>query len=73
MNSFPDLIETWPSLGDFAADVNVPYVRAQLWKHRRSIPPQYWDDVVKAAQGRGYKHITLGTLTQLAKAKRKAA
>lgn len=65
------IIEKWPSLSDFAADLGVAYGTAKAMKRRGSIPADRWVDVVEKAKARGVKNITLEALA-MAKAERVA-
>ena len=73
MQDFRAIICMWPrpSIRSFADDIGVPYGTAQIWKHRNSIPPEYWDLVVAAAERRGLDGISLEHLQRLAAAKRR--
>lgn len=53
-----EVIGTWPSLSEFAADIGVEYGTAKAMRRRSSIPPQHWVAVVKAAEARGYIAVT---------------
>lgn len=72
MKNFSDVINRWPSLTAFAADIRVGYVTAQVMRYRNSIAPSHWLDVVRAAERRGYHDVTLDLLVHL-KSGRKAA
>jgi hypothetical protein len=65
MNTFRSIIDQWPSLQDFAADLEVKYVTAQLMRHRDSIAAKHWRNTVAAASKRGMKHITLDLLASI--------
>lgn len=65
------IIEKWPTLSEFAADLGVPYGTAKAMKRRGSIPAERWVDVVEKAKARRIKNITLEVLA-LAKAERAA-
>lgn len=73
MSDFATIIAAWPrpSIRTFADDVGVAYGTAQIWKHRNSIPPEYWDLVVAAAERRGIDGISLEHLQRLAASKRR--
>lgn len=66
-NDFRSVIDRWPkpSIAQFAEDVGVHYVTAQLMRHRNSISPDHWPAVVEAAQLRGFDEITLDLLLRL--------
>ena len=65
------IIEKWPSLSEFAADLGVAYGTAKAMKRRGSIPADRWVEVVEKAKARGVEDITLEALA-LAKAERAA-
>lgn len=65
ITSYRDIIGMWPSIGEFAADIGVKYVTAQLMKHRNSIGADHWSAVVEAARKRGYDVVTLELLAGL--------
>ena len=58
MKSHTDIIDRWPSLRDYARDIRVAYVTAQVMRYRGSIHVRHWDAVVDAARGRGWSDIT---------------
>lgn len=70
---FAELIELWPSIGAFAADVGVPYETANSWKKRNSIPAKNWPEVIAAGGRRGFDEITAERLINLARARAEAA
>lgn len=47
--TFRNLIQHWPSIPDFARDLNVPVDRVYGWHRRNSIPSAYWTAVQEAA------------------------
>lgn len=57
-----EIIEKWPSLSEFAADLGVPYGTAKAMKRRGSIPADRWVDVVEKAKARKVKGVTLEAL-----------
>lgn len=65
MDSFTNIIRRWPSLQDLADDLGVPYVTAQLMKHRDSIAAEHWEAVVAAAKLRGIDGVTLELLARI--------
>lgn len=71
--SHSDLINLWPSIGDFAADLGVEYGTAKAMRRRSSIPPEYWLSMVAASSARGIKGISLDALAQAAAAPERAA
>lgn len=58
-----DLINRWPSLTDFAADLSIEYGTAKAMRRRSSIPSEYWLTAVRAAEGRGID-VTLEALAE---------
>ncbi len=68
---FAELIEMWPSIGAFAADVGVPYETANSWKKRNSIPAKNWPEVIAAAGRGGFPDVTFERLAKLARARAK--
>lgn len=57
-----DIINLWPSLTDFASDLNVRYGTAKAMRRRGSIPPSYWHDLVKKARVRGINGVSIDAL-----------
>lgn len=57
MQTHRDIIDRWPSLKEFAADIGVTYNSANLMRHRSSINARYWDRVVEAAKARNLRGI----------------
>jgi predicted GNAT superfamily acetyltransferase len=57
MTSHRDIIDRWPSVREFAADIGITYNSANLMRHRHSINARYWDRVVEAAKARGLRGI----------------
>jgi hypothetical protein len=66
MKSFSEIIDRWPSVAEFAADLGVPANHARTMKARNSIPAERWIAVTQAAQTRGIDGITLESLAMLA-------
>jgi hypothetical protein len=65
MNTHRDIIDLWANRVEFAAEVGIKYERASAWYRRNSIHPDYWSDVVKAAQERGHADVTTDLLAQI--------
>lgn len=57
-----DLINLWPSLADFAADIGVEYGTAKAMRRRSSIPSEYWLAMVRSADVRTIAGVTLEAL-----------
>ena len=53
MFSVPELLDRWPSLNTFAADLAVKADTAKKWKQRGRIPAAYWTALTTAAVARG--------------------
>lgn len=53
MKTFREVIDLWPSISAFAADIGVSYVTAQVMRHRNSIAAKHWRSVVESAEERG--------------------
>jgi hypothetical protein len=66
MDTFSDIIDRWPSLQDFADDLDVQYVTAQLMRHRNSIAPRHWKAAVRGAEKRQIDGVTLEVLAEIA-------
>jgi hypothetical protein len=64
------IIERWPSLREFAGDIGQSYNTTKAIRRRGSIPPRYWDDVVRGARARGIKEVTFKALAEAAKRRR---
>jgi hypothetical protein len=69
METYRDVISKWHRVSDLAADIEQKPATVQAWKARDNIRPQYWLDIVKAAQRRGFYSVTLETLAKIAEAR----
>ncbi len=56
------IINLWPSLTDFAADLAIEYGTAKAMRRRSSIPPEYWLAVVRSAAAREIEGVSLEAL-----------
>lgn len=56
------IINFWPDLESFAADMVVQPLTAAGWRNRDSIPAKYWPDLVATARKRGFRGVTLEKL-----------
>jgi hypothetical protein len=52
MQNFRELIDCWPSLREFATDLDVSPNTAAGWYRRYSVPAKYWDTVLSCAADR---------------------
>lgn len=57
-----DIINQWPSLSEFAADLSIEYGTAKAMRRRSSIPSEYWLTVVRKANSREIVGVTLEEL-----------
>ena len=53
MKTFRDILNEWPTLADFAADVGVSENTAKQMRTRNSVNAKYWLAMIAAAPGRG--------------------
>lgn len=60
-----DIINRWPSLGEFAADLSIAYGTAKAMRRRGSIPSEYWPGVVQSAARRGIAGVSLERLVSV--------
>ena len=65
MKSFADIIDRWPSLGDFARDLGISYVNAQQMRFRDSIASDHWSKVEEMARKRGFSGVTVKVMADL--------
>lgn len=65
MDTFVAVIDRWPSLQAFADDLEVPYVTAQVMRHRDSISPDHWERVVATARDRKISGVSYELLARL--------
>ncbi|WP_278088262.1 hypothetical protein [Mesorhizobium sp. WSM4989] len=56
--SISGLIDSWQSIGAFAADVGCGYEAARQMRRRGRIAPQHWPHVVAASRRRGIAGIS---------------
>lgn len=61
--SHADIINKWPSLAEFADDLEIAYGTAKAMRRRGSIPPVYWSTAVIKASERSIEGVTLEALT----------
>lgn len=53
MKTVSDIIAIWDSAEDLGRSINEPGLKVRMWRHRNSIPPRYWPDIIAAAKARG--------------------
>ena len=73
MDTFTEIIDRWPSLQEFAADIGVKYVTAQVMRHRNSIDSKHWKALVSGAEKRLFSDVTLDRLAEISAHKASAA
>lgn len=56
------IINLWPRLSVFAADLNIAYGTAKAMRRRSSIPPDYWPAMVRIASARKLQGVTYEAL-----------
>lgn len=59
------IINAWPSLSEFAADIDASYNTAKHIRRRERIPPEYWPLVVAHAGRRAIAGINADLLARL--------
>lgn len=67
--SFRDVITLWPTAEEFGADIGIDGGLARNHKRRDSLPSEYWEATIAAAQRRGYL-VTADLLTAIAAKRR---
>lgn len=60
------IIDLWPNISQFAADIGVSYNTAKHIRRRGTIPAQYWNRAVAGAAARKIPGVTLARLAKLA-------
>jgi len=76
-SSFAALIGSWPrdgkktSIRSFATDLGVPYLNAQMMRHRSSVASEYWPQLVAAARKRRVEGVTFELLAELQSKRRR--
>lgn len=63
MNPVSDLIERFGGPSTFAEAIGLPDSHVRTIKTRKSIPSDYWPQVVAAAAARGFDDVTYEALT----------
>lgn len=66
MESVADVISAWDTVEEFSADAGVKPSLAAVWKHRDSIPSNYWTSIVAGAARRRIRGISLEVLARIA-------
>ncbi len=68
--NFRDVIARWPTTRAFARDAGCSPTLVRQWRHRDSVPAQYWPRIVEGAARRGIVLVDLKLLAQLAARRR---
>lgn len=71
--TFEELLALWETPKALSADLGVPYVNAQLMKHRKSVGVDHWQKLIKAAGIKGASVTYDDLLAMRAKSKQVAA
>ena len=58
------IIDLWPSLAEFAGDISVQYGTAKAMRRRSRVPDEYCIALVRAAETRGLKGVSLEALAE---------
>jgi hypothetical protein len=64
--SFRAVIAHWPTTRAFARDAGCSPTLVRQWRHRDSVPAQYWPRIVEGAARRGIVLVDLKLLAHLA-------
>lgn len=72
-SSITELIDLWPTIGEFAADVGCGYEAARQMRRRGSIAPEHWPKVVEASKAQQIDGVTFEWLALCRPPKSEAA
>lgn len=67
------MIDLWPSVSVFAADIGISERHGQVMRFRASVPPDYWPRMVSAAKRRGIKGVSLDKIAKIRSLRRPLA
>lgn len=56
-HTIPDLIDRWPTIGEFAIAIGCKYEAARQMRLRGSIAPDHWPRVIDAALSAGVRGV----------------
>ncbi|WP_037070275.1 hypothetical protein [Rhizobium favelukesii] len=62
--SISALIEQWPTITEFAAEVGCGYEAARQMRRRQSIAPEHWAKVVEVAKAKSIDGVTFEWLAK---------
>jgi len=57
-SSIRELIDIWPSVSQFSKDIGCGYEAARKMRARNRIAPEHWENVLRAARGKGLSWVT---------------
>lgn len=61
-----EIINLWPTVAVFAADIGAQYETAKAMKRRSVIPARYWVRLVEKAEQRNFQPVNLEILANAA-------
>jgi len=56
--SISSLIDFWPTIAEFAAEVGCGYEAARQMRRRESIAPEHWTKVISVSEAREISGVT---------------
>lgn len=65
LKTFRDVMELWPTVGQFAEEIGVPAPTANKWRQRNRVPPGFWSAILGTRKARKAK-VTADLLVTLA-------
>lgn len=71
MHTFQDLIARWPSVAEFAREIDVQYQTARKMNDRNNIHSEHWEVVLGAARARGIR-VSADDLLRMSRVRRDA-
>ena len=70
METIAEIIEAWPNPETLASQIKTTPGLIAVWKHRGSIPSEYWRAIADAARKQGIDNVTIDLLVDLAARRR---
>ncbi len=55
--TFAEVISLWVSAAELARDLKIQDLTARAWRQRDSIPAEYWPEIERAAERRGFGEL----------------
>ena len=71
MRDFREVLSRWPNRRAVAEDCGVPYINAQMWSWRNSVPAEYCAKLAEGAHKRGIEGVTLEALHSVPRPERR--